>query len=71
MLEPDLGEVTGRGRKLCNEELHNFYSSVNLIKIFKSREMRWMKQIESMRDHTCVQNFVHKVAGQRFLEKPD
>jgi len=24
-----------------------------------------------MREHTCVQNFVHRVVGQRFLERPD
>jgi hypothetical protein len=24
-----------------------------------------------LRDHTCIQNFVHKVVGQRFLERPD
>jgi len=24
-----------------------------------------------MRDHICIQNFVHKVVGQRFLERPD
>jgi hypothetical protein len=24
-----------------------------------------------LRDQTCIQNFVHKVVGQRFLERPD
>jgi hypothetical protein len=24
-----------------------------------------------MRNHICIQNFVHKVVGQRFLERPD
>jgi hypothetical protein len=32
-------EVTGGGRKLLNEELHNFYSSRNVIRMIKSRGM--------------------------------
>jgi hypothetical protein len=34
-------EVRGSWRKLHNEELHNFYSSPSLIKMIKSRRMRW------------------------------
>jgi hypothetical protein len=28
-------------RKLHNEELHNLYSSPNIIRMIKSRRMRW------------------------------
>jgi hypothetical protein len=34
-------EVSGDWRKLHNEELHNFYSSPNIIRMIKSRWMRW------------------------------
>jgi hypothetical protein len=34
-------EVTGGWRKLHNEELHNLYSSPNIIRMMKSRRMRW------------------------------
>jgi hypothetical protein len=34
-------EVTGGLRKLHNEELHNLYSSSNIIRMIKSRRMRW------------------------------
>jgi hypothetical protein len=34
-------EVTGDWRKLHNEELHNLYSSSNVIRMIKSRRMRW------------------------------
>jgi hypothetical protein len=33
-------EVTGRLRKLCNEELHNLYSSPNHNRMIKSRRIR-------------------------------
>jgi hypothetical protein len=34
-------EVTGDWRKLHNEELHNLYSSPNIIRMIMSRKMRW------------------------------
>jgi hypothetical protein len=37
---PKRNEVTGDWRKLHNEELHNFYSSPNIIRMIKSRR-RW------------------------------
>jgi hypothetical protein len=38
---PKIDEVTGERRKLHNEELHDLYSSPSIIKIIKSRRMRW------------------------------
>jgi hypothetical protein len=35
------GEMAREQRKLRNEELHNFYSSPNIIKMIKSRRMQW------------------------------
>jgi hypothetical protein len=33
--------VTGGWRKLSNEEFHNLYSSPSIIRIIKTRRMRW------------------------------
>jgi hypothetical protein len=33
-------EVTGERRKLHNEELHDQYSSPNIVRVIKSRRMR-------------------------------
>jgi hypothetical protein len=32
-------------RKLLTEELHNLYSSPNIIKMMKSRRMRWARHV--------------------------
>jgi hypothetical protein len=37
--------VTKEWRKLHNEELHNLYSSPNIIRIIKSRRMRWAEHV--------------------------
>jgi hypothetical protein len=37
---PKGDEVTGDWRKLHNEELHNLYSSPNIIRMIKSKRMR-------------------------------
>jgi hypothetical protein len=41
-------EVTGEWRKLHNKELHDLYSSRSIIRITKSRRMRWEDQVARM-----------------------
>jgi hypothetical protein len=38
---PKRADVTGDWRKLHNEERHNLYSSPNIIRMIKSRRMKW------------------------------
>jgi hypothetical protein len=45
---PRRDEVTGDWRKLHNEEHHNLYSSPNLIRMIKSRRMRWTGHVARM-----------------------
>jgi hypothetical protein len=45
---PKRDEVTGCWRKLHNEELHNFYYSPSIIRIMKSRSMRWTGHVARM-----------------------
>jgi hypothetical protein len=45
---PQREEVTGERRKLHNEELHNLYSSTNIIRQIKSRRMRWVGHVARM-----------------------
>jgi hypothetical protein len=41
VLDPKRDEVTGGWKKLHNEELHNLFSSSNIIRMIESRRMRW------------------------------
>jgi hypothetical protein len=41
-------EVTGEWRKPHNEELQDLYSSPSIIKILKSKRMRWAGHVERM-----------------------
>jgi hypothetical protein len=38
-------EITGSWRKLHNEELHKLRSSSNVIRMIKSRRMRWVEHV--------------------------
>jgi hypothetical protein len=41
-------EVTGSWRKLLYEELNNLYSSPNIVRLIKSRRMRWAGHVARM-----------------------
>jgi hypothetical protein len=45
MFRPQRDEMTGGWRKLHNEKLHNLYSSPNIVRITKSRRMRWARHV--------------------------
>jgi hypothetical protein len=45
---PKRDEVTGSWRKVHNEELRNLYSSPSIIRMIKSRRMRWVGHIARM-----------------------
>jgi hypothetical protein len=41
-------EVTGEWRKLHNEELNGLYSLPNIVRVIKSRRMRWAGHVARM-----------------------
>jgi len=42
---PRRGEVTGEWRRLHKEELNDLYSSPNIVRVIKSRRMRWVGHV--------------------------
>jgi hypothetical protein len=42
--------VTGGWRKLHNEGLHNLYTSPSIIRMIKSRRMRWTRHVARMEE---------------------
>jgi hypothetical protein len=43
-------EENGSWRKLHNDELHNLYSSPNIVRVIKSRRMRWAGHVSRMEE---------------------
>jgi hypothetical protein len=64
-------EVTGEGRKLHNEELHDLYSSPSIIRIMKLRRVRWAGHVARMGAKRNVYRlFMGKPEGKRPLGRP-
>jgi hypothetical protein len=57
---PKRGDVIGGWRKSRNEELYNFYSPPSIIRMIKSRMMRWTGHVVRMREE-CIQGFGRKI----------
>jgi hypothetical protein len=56
---------------LHNEELHNLYSSPNIIRVIKSGRMRWAVHVELMGEMTnAYKIFVGKPEGMSSLGRP-
>ena len=47
---PKRHSVTGEWRKLHNEELNDLYSSSNIVRVIKSRRMRWARHVARMEE---------------------
>jgi len=68
---PKRDEVTGEWRKLHNEELNDLYSLPNIVRVVKSRRMRWAGHVARMGEDRGVQRvLVGKPEGKRPWGKP-
>jgi hypothetical protein len=64
---PKRDEVTGEWRKLHNEELRDLYSSPSIIRIIKSRRMRWAGHVARMGDK---RNAYRLLVGKPEVKRP-
>jgi len=69
---PRRNEVTGEWRRLHNEELNDLYSSPNIVRVIKSRRMRWAGHVARMSEEWMVYSrvLVGKPEGRRPLGRP-
>jgi hypothetical protein len=68
---PETDEVTGQWRNWYNGELHNLYSSSNIVRQIKSRRMRWAGHVACVGEGRNVYRvLVGKPEGRRPLERP-
>jgi hypothetical protein len=56
IIEPMREEVAGDRRRLHKEELHNWYASINIIRVTKSRRISW-RDMWHGRDEKCIKYF--------------
>ena len=68
---PKKNEVTGEWRKLHNEELNNLYCSPYIIRMIRSRRMRWAEHVAHVGERRGVYRaLVGKPEGKRPLGRP-
>jgi hypothetical protein len=64
-------EVTGEWRRLHNEELNDLYSSPNIVRVIKSRRMRWTRHVARMGEERGVYRvLVGEQEGKRPQGRP-
>jgi hypothetical protein len=67
---PKRDEVKVGWRELHNEELHNLYFCPSIIRIIKSRRMRWTGHVARMGEKNTYRTLVGMPEGKRPLGRP-
>jgi hypothetical protein len=68
---PKRDQVTGEWRRLHNQELSALYSSPNIIRVIKSRRLRWAGHVARMGERRgACRTLVGKPEGRRPLRRP-
>jgi len=68
---PKRDAVTAEWRKLHNEELIDLYSSPNIVRLIKSRRMRWAGHVARMGERRGIYRILmRKPEGKRQLGRP-
>jgi hypothetical protein len=71
IFEPKMDKVTGKWRRLHSEKLYALYSSPNIIRVIKSRRLRWAGHVACMGERSgAYRVLVGKPEGRRPLGRP-
>ena len=71
IFRPRRDEVTGEWRRLHNEELNDLYSSPNIVRVVKSRRIKWAGHVVHMGEERGVYRvLVGKPEGRRPVGRP-
>jgi hypothetical protein len=64
---PKREKVVGGWRRLHNEELRNLYASTNIVRVIKSRRMRWASHVARIGQMRNAYIFIGKSEGKMQL----
>jgi hypothetical protein len=64
IFRPKRNEVIGRWRKLRIQKLHNLYSSPNIIRIIKTRRIRWDGKDSACSTHEGEEECMQDLTGK-------
>ena len=68
---PRRDEAKGEWKRLHNEELNDLYSSPNIVRVIKSRRMRWAGHVARMGEERGVYRvLLGKPEGKRPMGRP-
>ena len=63
--------MNGEWRRLHNEEFHSLYRSPNIVRVIKSRRLRWAGHVARMEEgRSAFRILTDKSTGKRPLERP-
>jgi hypothetical protein len=71
MFGPKNEEVTAEWRRLNKKELYALYSSTNIVRVIKSRRLRWAGHVARMGERRgAYRGLVGKPEGRRQIRRP-
>jgi hypothetical protein len=70
IFRPKKGEVTGESKRQHHKELHALYSSQNIIRVIKSRRMRWVGYVACMGERRDAYRILLGKPEERPLGRP-
>ena len=62
-------DVNGKWRRLHNKELRSLYCSLNIVRVIKSRRLRWAGHVDRMEESSAFKILIGTPTGKRPFKK--